>query len=158
MRDNPAQLVSEVVHAVIMEPSTVNPASPPELDHVVMGALARTKSKRYETALDVAKELEHYLFTRPEPFTAANVGQQMQALFEKERLEREELLRAHTPRPSLMVLWRRARRTGAWVRWVAVAVAVLSLIFLGVMVAMSRGPRARADRSVEIQGYVTGTA
>jgi serine/threonine-protein kinase len=51
-----------VLESVIALPSSVNPEVPPEVDRVVMRALARDRDARYATAGEMAEDLEKVLF------------------------------------------------------------------------------------------------
>jgi serine/threonine protein kinase len=51
-----------VLESVIPTPSSLNPAVPAEVDQIVMRALERNPSARYQTALEMGEEIERVLF------------------------------------------------------------------------------------------------
>ncbi|OJH41211.1 hypothetical protein BON30_10035 [Cystobacter ferrugineus] len=54
----PAAVMNAVLRGPIPEPSRANKAVPPELDAIVLKALARQREDRYATTLEFARELE----------------------------------------------------------------------------------------------------
>ncbi len=79
-------------------PSSVNPSVPKELDGILMKALARDPSKRYQTAAEMEKEI--YWLMRAEGYTADSysLGEYVSGIFKEEReaeiTEDEELFEA----------------------------------------------------------------
>jgi len=57
--DSPAASVQKLLHAEIELPSQIVPDLPPALDRVVLQALARPLSERFQTARAMAEALEH---------------------------------------------------------------------------------------------------
>jgi serine/threonine-protein kinase len=56
--DDPAGIVAKVIAGPIVPPSVINPEVPPTLDRVVMTALERDVSARFQTAGDFASAIE----------------------------------------------------------------------------------------------------
>jgi serine/threonine-protein kinase len=56
--------IRKVLHAPIEPPSAVRQSVPAALDHIVMRALERDRSKRYASAQEMAEEIEAFLETR----------------------------------------------------------------------------------------------
>lgn len=68
---NPADLIDEIVKGSYRKPSEAAPGLPPELDAIVMKGLAAYPKHRYQTALEMATELEKAVA----PATAREVGE-----------------------------------------------------------------------------------
>ena len=60
--------------ADIQPPSTLRRGIPPQLERIVMHALAKTKEDRYQTAGDFASDLERFLHAYSPVFTAAKLA------------------------------------------------------------------------------------
>jgi len=86
-------------------PSSVNPAVPKELDGILLKALSRDPSKRYQTAAEMEKEI--YWLMRAEGYTADSysLGEYVSGIFKKECeaeiIEDEELFEACAPEETL---------------------------------------------------------
>jgi serine/threonine-protein kinase len=64
---NELATLNETLRGEIHAPSKYNPAIPPELDAIVLGALQREVDKRYRSAHEFKDALESWLATQPEP-------------------------------------------------------------------------------------------
>jgi serine/threonine protein kinase len=96
-RDSTADALARVRDPRIVLPSHVTPRVPPELDTIVMRALAREPARRYQTGEEMRADLAAFLAaTTPETDTA-RLAAFLRPLFrdvaESERGERETLLR-----------------------------------------------------------------
>ncbi|HVR01081.1 MAG TPA: protein kinase [Polyangia bacterium] len=96
-RDSTADALARVRDPRIVPPSQVTPRVPPELDTIVMRALAREPARRYQTGEEMRADLAAFLAaTTPETDTA-RLAAFLRPLFhdiaESERGEREILLR-----------------------------------------------------------------
>jgi serine/threonine protein kinase len=96
-RDSTADALARVRDPRIVPPSQVTPRVPPELDTIVMRALAREPTRRYQTGEELRADLAAFLAaTTPETDTA-RLAAFLRPLFhdiaESERGERETLLR-----------------------------------------------------------------
>ncbi|EAU69708.1 serine/threonine-protein kinase Pkn6 [Stigmatella aurantiaca DW4/3-1] len=79
-----------VLHGQVPPPSRANKAVPPELDAIVLKALARRREDRYATTLEFARALERAvgpLIWHPE-----QIGELMQRLFSERREQTRQLL------------------------------------------------------------------
>ena len=92
---DPFQVMSQVLEAPIAAPSRFAPELSPEVDAVVLRALARTPGERFPTAREMAIAIEHVI----PPALAREVGEWVQATVRDElerrgqaleRLQREE--------------------------------------------------------------------
>lgn len=72
--DNVAQLLSAVRKAAIPPPSTVRPEIMPELDQIVMKALARKPEKRYQNAHELQVDLTKYLSNNAPEYGGSNLA------------------------------------------------------------------------------------
>lgn len=75
--DNIPALLERVRKAEIDPPSTLRPEVPPELDAIVLRALARKARDRFESAGDFAAELERQLWLRDRTWGAAKLRKLM---------------------------------------------------------------------------------
>jgi serine/threonine-protein kinase len=82
-----------VLELPIRPPSELVPGYPPELESLVLDALSRDPDRRPPTAARFAERLERYLYSLPEPSTAARVGAWMREHFGERKLERDVFLR-----------------------------------------------------------------
>ena len=86
-------------------PSSVNPAVPKELDGILLKALSRDPSKRYQSAAEMEKEI--YWLMRAEGYAADSysLGEYVSGIFkeecEAEIIEDEELFEAGTPEEKI---------------------------------------------------------
>lgn len=86
-RDNPVQSIRAITEEDPPAPSSINPAVPPDLDEVVLKALARDPAQRYPTARAfhdalAAVQVRHSLF-----FDAATASEAMRRIFRNEMAE-----------------------------------------------------------------------
>ena len=79
--ENLPKLLDRVRKAEIPPPSRLRPSVPPELDEIVMRALAREPVDRYERAQDFAQALSQFLYRHMPTFTAARLAGMMAELF-----------------------------------------------------------------------------
>ncbi|HEY4223428.1 MAG TPA: serine/threonine-protein kinase [Myxococcota bacterium] len=63
--DNPVDTMSRVMEAPIIRPSEMRSSVPPELDRIVGRALTRTLSDRYQSAAEMADDLEAFAMAQP---------------------------------------------------------------------------------------------
>ena len=74
------RLLDMVRKADIKPPSTLRKGVPPMLEKIVMRALAKSAEDRYQSAADLATDLERFLHTYSPVFTAAKVAQLMKQI------------------------------------------------------------------------------
>lgn len=82
--DNLPRLLDRVRKADITPPSRSRPEVPPELDAIVMKALAKHAADRYASAHELSQALSQFLFRVNPTFTPARVSGLMAQLFPKE--------------------------------------------------------------------------
>ncbi len=87
-----------VTECVVAPPSQVNTRVPEDLDPIVMKALARSPSDRYQQAVELQLALEEWVSQRQLPASPAHVAAFMRELY-GDRLEAEEV--AGQPLPHL---------------------------------------------------------
>jgi serine/threonine-protein kinase len=78
---NELATLQETLTAQIHPPSTVAPGVPPELDRIVLRALTRDVSQRYQSASAFKDELETYLETAPDRAERRDIAKLMQDRF-----------------------------------------------------------------------------
>jgi len=71
-------------------PSAVRPGYPPELEAIVMKALAKDKTERYQTARELQSALEDFVRRERIPVSNVALTQYMQSLFEEKLLAQKE--------------------------------------------------------------------
>jgi serine/threonine protein kinase len=86
----PMAVANAVLRSPIPEPSRVNKAIPPELDAIVLKALARRREDRYATTLEFARELERAV--GPLIWLPEKSGELMRRLFAERREQTRQLL------------------------------------------------------------------
>ena len=94
-RANDMATLNAVVYEEVPRPSMVDPAYPPALEAIVMRALSRDPAQRYQTAAEMARDLEVFLANLPEPVTNTEVGAFMQKHFHADIAARNEALRVY---------------------------------------------------------------
>jgi len=82
--DNLPNLLARVRKAEIPPPSRLRPEVPPELDEIVMKALAKYPEERYATAHDFGQALTQFLYGYLPSFTPARLAGMMYQLFPSE--------------------------------------------------------------------------
>jgi serine/threonine protein kinase len=96
-RDSTADALARVRDPQVLLPSHVTPRVPPELDAIVMRALAREPARRYQSGEELRADLAAFLAATTPQTDAARLAAFMRPLFhdvaESERAEREELVR-----------------------------------------------------------------
>jgi len=91
--DNELSILEQVREARVAKPSDYNDEVTPEIDNVVLKALQKEPEKRYQSAGEMARDLDQILYTfKPTP-TSADL-----AIF-MHRLETNEPVAAHQPEP-----------------------------------------------------------
>lgn len=79
--DSEISVLEQVREARVKPPSAINDEVPPEVDRIVSKALAKEPEQRYQTAGEMARDLEQVLYTfRPTP-TSADLAIHMHRLF-----------------------------------------------------------------------------
>jgi serine/threonine-protein kinase len=86
LRSNEAATLYAIMNAPISPPSKLRPDVPPELDRIVLRALARSPGDRYASAEDMASALDDVL-TRMPRFDARVVAGKLEELFGSTRAE-----------------------------------------------------------------------
>ncbi|MCY1083641.1 protein kinase domain-containing protein [Archangium lansingense] len=86
----PMAVVNAVLKGPIPEPSRTNKAIPPELDAIVLKALARKREDRYATTLEFARELERAV--GPLIWLPEKSGELLRRLFAERREQTRQLL------------------------------------------------------------------
>lgn len=73
--------LEQVRAAKVSPPSQLNPDVPPELDRIVLRALAREPDDRYQTAAELADDLARFLHDRGVAYSGQPLAEWMQATF-----------------------------------------------------------------------------
>ena len=77
--DNDMQTIERVRRCEVPPPSLFNPLCPPELDRIVLKALARNRDERYQSASEMADALDDVVYASR--FQATHLAQTMRGLF-----------------------------------------------------------------------------
>ena len=80
-RDNELETLHAVVACQVPPPAQVKPGYDPELERIVLKSLAAEPERRYQTAGEMAQELETYLQRHGHPTSATGLAHYMQDLF-----------------------------------------------------------------------------
>jgi eukaryotic-like serine/threonine-protein kinase len=86
LRDSEAATLYAIMNAPIPIPSRIRPEIPPQLDKLVMRALARRCTDRFDTAEQMANALDDFMLTTPR-YDARVLGGQVEELFGSTRAE-----------------------------------------------------------------------
>ncbi|PID38407.1 MAG: hypothetical protein CSB49_05725 [Proteobacteria bacterium] len=89
---NEAATVSKVLHADIVPPSVLVPHYPPTLERIVLKALNRDPSERYESAEEMQGALEAFVMEQGSPLLPSAIGQLMRSVFSDRIAEKRALL------------------------------------------------------------------
>jgi serine/threonine protein kinase len=92
-RRNDVQTVHRLVNETFLPPSSVRPEIVPELDAIVMKALAKDRSQRYQSAREMREALEEYMIARSHPVRQEEIGPLISHLFKDERSLMRERIR-----------------------------------------------------------------
>jgi hypothetical protein len=78
---NEAQLMRRVQAADFIPPREVRPDVPPALEQICLKALAHDRTDRYQTALEMGRDLSEFIVARGRSFTKVDLGDFMAALY-----------------------------------------------------------------------------
>ncbi len=98
--DNMPLLLERVRRAEITPPSRRRPEIPPELDAIVMRALAREPADRYASAHDLAEALTGFLYDVSPSFGSSRLSELMLQLFADEARRRDSSQAPPPPQPE----------------------------------------------------------
>ncbi len=103
-RDNAAATMRAITQDAALPPSSLRPGLPPELDSIVLKALAKESQARYPTAQALAEDLERMLAAYQKVVTQSTLGRIVSGLFAERKAQKEaeirEALRRPAPRPT----------------------------------------------------------
>ncbi len=88
--DSDFSVLEKVRKAEVLPPSTYNRRVPPELEKIVLKALAKDVDDRYQYANELADDLQRFLITSDSIFSRKDLMQYMKSTFAEE-VEREKL-------------------------------------------------------------------
>lgn len=77
--ENDMQTIERVRRCEVTPPSLFNPLCPPQLDRIVLQALARNRDERYQSASEMADALDDVVYASR--FQATHIAQTMRGLF-----------------------------------------------------------------------------
>jgi serine/threonine protein kinase len=84
--------IAKVLQGEIIRPSRVIPDYPPELEQIVMRALDRDQTRRFQSAQEMQRALERFIIGEGEPVLQSQVGELMRETFTERIGEKKELL------------------------------------------------------------------
>ncbi len=93
-----ADVMRALIEGDVPRPSTVRSVDP-ELESIVMKALAPDPEDRYRTALDLQREIDRYLAKIAPTLTMREVGELASSLFEENRAERSKTIHSSLSAP-----------------------------------------------------------
>ncbi|WP_428269815.1 protein kinase domain-containing protein [Haliangium sp.] len=85
LEEDLSRLLEVVRRAEIAPPTTRRRDIPPQLERIVMNALQKDRDQRYQTAGDMATDLERFLHVYSPVFTASKVAEFFRQVFEDEQ-------------------------------------------------------------------------
>src|SRR5262249_50445876 len=91
-RSTEADTIVAALHAPIDAPSAFDAAFPPELQTIVMRALARPPDERFQSADALAREIDRWIMRAGEQAGQAELGDWMRAAFADRMAERDVML------------------------------------------------------------------
>jgi len=97
--EDPAHTLAKVRKPRVSPPSEYNPEVPPELDAIVLKALAPEPADRFASARDLADTLQAYLHDVVEVFNDSHLARFMKDLFSDEVGEQRFAMAAQRPAP-----------------------------------------------------------
>jgi serine/threonine protein kinase len=77
-------VLARIVRGQFQKPRELNPKIPPDLERIVLKAMALEKSERYQSAEQFQQDLNRFLSNHHPEFTAGTVTMLLQLLFEEE--------------------------------------------------------------------------
>jgi serine/threonine protein kinase len=89
--------LEKVRNVDVAPPSTYNPSVPPELERIILKALAKQPEERYASALDLHDDLQSFMYTHGSSFGRKELAAYMRSSFAQEIMkesEREEYYRS----------------------------------------------------------------
>jgi len=89
-----AQTLMRITSGKVRSPSALETSYPPELERIVMRALAQRPDQRYASAAAMARDLDRYIAATGRPAGRAEVRSAMTALFVDRIRKKEDLLRS----------------------------------------------------------------
>jgi serine/threonine protein kinase len=145
--DTPMAIVLKHIHAPLLPPTTLDPSLPPAIEAVTVRALAKDPDKRYQTARDLADDLERYLAGEPvapispELASASATSSPETSPSASEAQQWDWPIASGTPTaplPRLSVPMARPKRS-----WIRVFATVLALALLGSAVLLTTDTPSR---------------
>jgi len=85
--DRAILMLIESSQSYVQSPSTLNRAVPPELDRIVMKALAKNRDQRFQTADEFQRALHKFLYSYKADFNPSDLGDYLKKFFTKEVVE-----------------------------------------------------------------------
>jgi tRNA A-37 threonylcarbamoyl transferase component Bud32 len=127
-RDTDLDTLQAALEQPIVPPSHINPNVPPELDAIVLRALARDRDERYKSARELGRDLTRFVASG-KPMGLAELAEWMHDLFpEAEERKRELIARAAeasvtTPAEASAAsrVEAKPKRRSTWIWWLGAA-------------------------------------
>ncbi|HVE87439.1 MAG TPA: protein kinase [Myxococcales bacterium] len=109
---NDLQLLNAILYTPVPQPSTLVAEYPPELERIVLRALARSSSERYGRAEEVRQELLAFARAQGLDASAAALGRYMQELFSVQLAELRRAREEGVDLPTVLVGWAKETEGG----------------------------------------------
>lgn len=94
------ELLRQVERAEVPPPTSIVPDYPPELEALVLKAMARDRKDRYATAQDFRNALEEFTLTQQIPLSSSRLSAHMETLFPRRNQESLSVLSSLPPVPA----------------------------------------------------------
>jgi eukaryotic-like serine/threonine-protein kinase len=146
--DSPVSVAYQHVREQPRAPSDINPEVPPEVDAIVLKALAKNPVNRYQSAQEMRADALRAVSGRPvlapavmtEAETMAMTGQQYAG-------QPTQMTRAIPGADGGPYTGEQKRKTSSWVMAALAAVGVLTVVALGIALAMSNGNKSNQNEA-----------
>lgn len=90
--ENELLTLDKIARCEVVRPSKIDPDYPPQLESILLRALLKDPDERYQTAADLASDLDAYVDTAPDRVNSATIGRWVGDLFAEQAKEKRHML------------------------------------------------------------------